>query len=129
MGGSFDVTYTAGGRFDPPFYPTKQKPYVKGFTLPVPDGGGVHTMTFAVPFDVELISIACGCAKYHVQDCWDVRVNGEMVCESIYTKDLPEGMYLMAILQLKAGDKIEFFFHADSGAGKEVWVNYQMLKD
>lgn len=125
----FQVGYVAGGRFDPPFYPTKQKPFVKGLTLPVPDGGGVHLLTYTLPTDAELISIACGCSRYDIADNWDVRVNGEVICESIYTKDLPEGMYLMAILQLEAGDRIDFYYHADSGVGKQVWVNYQMLKD
>lgn len=125
----FQVGYVAGGRFDPPFYPTKQKPYVKGLMLPVPDGGGLHLLPFILPHDAELLSIAVGSSRYDAQDYWDVKVNGVMVCETIYTKDLPEGMYLMAIIPLAVGDRIEFIYHAQSGAGKHVWVNYQMLRD
>lgn len=125
----FNVTYTAGGRFDPPFFPTKTWPYVEGNRLPIPDKTGLHVLKYEVTEEMEFMSVAVGATRYEEIDHWDVDVNGKHVAKKIYTKDLPEGMFFMVIVEVKPGDIITFTYHNDSGTSKAVWFNYQFLKD
>lgn len=126
-GSGFGVTYAAGGRLDAPFYPSKPKPYIKGFLLHAK--GGMQQEEFVLPHDVEFLGIAVGASKYDTEDNWGMRINGEAVIETIFTKDLPEGMFFTVLIPLVAGDKITFNFNAASGTPKDVWYNYQFLKD
>lgn len=133
MSGGFNVSYIGGGRFDPPFMPTKQIPYIKGFMIELPGQIISQTHEWVVPFDIELASVSVGASKYLPRDYWNVTVGegaGAMtLLETIYTKDLPEGAYLMAIYPVTAGTKIKFRFVNDSGSAKFVWINYQSFRD
>lgn len=125
----FNVSEISGGRFSPPFMPTKTKPYILGrlmnFTT---DEVTTLEDTVTLPFDVELLSVAVGCSKYYPTDRWELTVNGEKLFESIYTKDLPEGAYLMVVVPVAAGQAVTFKFENTEGKSKYVWMNYQFLK-
>ncbi|BAU28167.1 hypothetical protein DFP93_101244 [Aneurinibacillus soli] len=125
----FTVAELSGGRLSWPFFPSKIKPFVKGFCLEVPGISGVHRMTYSPPMDAELLSVAVGASRYDSKDNWSVEINGERFIESIYTKDLPEGMYLMVVKPVLTGDEMKFVFDNQSGEPKEVWFNYQFLID
>lgn len=126
-GGGFNVNYTAGGRLDAPFYPSKPIPYIKGQIMNV--SGANAQMEYEVPFDVEFLGVAVGASRYDTLDNWTVTVNGVPIVETIYTKDLPEGMFFTVLIPLNAGDKISFLFINASGQPKDVWFNYQFLRD
>ena len=126
MGNSFQANYTAGGRFDPPFYPSKPKPFIKGHKISAMAGENTHA--YNLPFDVEFIGVAMSCSAYDPDDHWTLIVDGEVVVETSYTKDLPEGMFFTAFPSPAAGALVTFIFH-NSGRAKDVWFNYQMLRD
>lgn len=123
----FNVTYQAGGRFDYPYYPTKGKPFIKGRRVPINEA--IVKDEYTVPEDMELITVSIGASRYHDSDHWSLKINGELIFDTIYTKDVPEGFYFMVVREVKAGQVIEFIFHNDSGSSKTVWLNYQFLKD
>jgi hypothetical protein len=129
MSSPFAVSHVAGGRLDWPFFPSKMRPFIKGFNLSVPGIEEVCEMTYEPPMDAELLCVAVGASKYNPDDNWNVEINGERFIETIYTKDLPEGMYLMVVKPLSAGDEMKFIFDNQSGEPKEVWFNYQFLID
>lgn len=123
----FNTNYQVGGRFDYPFYPTKNKPYIKGVRVPVPKGVTKHR--YLVPDDMELLTVSIGCSRYSDLDYWSLWVDGVLVFDSIYTKDVPEGFYFMVVREVKTGSHIDFEFTNASGQSKIAWLNYQFLKD
>lgn len=108
--------------------PTKTVPYVKGRVLELSAGVGVKEDVFAPTFDTELLSVAMGANRYFPMDYWELRIAENLVFETIYTKDLPEGCYLMAVMPVAAGTQLKFTFHNVEMAAKYVWFNYQFLK-
>ncbi|MFY0127856.1 Low copy number virion structural protein [Bacillus cytotoxicus] len=123
----FTTSYLAGGRLDPPFYPTKTKPFVPGFIM---DSASFTTEEFkyTLPADMEFYAISVSCSVYELDDKWDLLVNGEYFCKNIYTKKLPEGMHFMVYEQLTAGDEIIFRFYNQGIIDKTVWFELHCLK-
>lgn len=124
---SFTTTYQVGGRFDFPFFPTKQKPFVKGRRILVSSSLVVDEYT--VPSDMEFLTMSIGCSRYKDSDNWNLKVDNELVFDEVYTKDVPEGFYFMVVREVKAGQVIRFEYMNNSMTSKTVWLNYQFLKD
>jgi hypothetical protein len=124
----FNVAYMAGGRFDPPFMPTKTQPFIKGIQLAV--GGAIqeYSSTYTVPEEMELLSVSLGCSRYNPKDNWSLLLNGDPILSTVYTKNLPEGAYLVAVIPVSPGDEFELIYDNQSGVSKYVWFNYQFLK-
>ncbi|RJS60108.1 Low copy number virion structural protein [Bacillus sp. PK3_68] len=129
MSQGFQVNYIGGGRLDAPFFPTKTNPYIKGIRVEVTAGLPAAIHTHIIDRESELISISIACSKYDDLDNWDLLINGQEIVESVYTKELPEGLFLMVAHQLLVGDQIELRYKNESGRSKSVWVNYQFLTD
>lgn len=123
----FKTNYQVGGRMDAPFMPTKIHPLIKGLRVPVSGLDPLVTELYTVPKDAELVSLAIACSRYEDNDHWSFYINGKVVCESIYMKELPEGMFFTVIIPLNQGDVLRFDFHNVSQTTKTVWLNYQML--
>lgn len=123
----FNVNYQAGGRLDAPFYPTKPQPFVKGRRVAV--ASATVTDVYIAPQQMELLTMSVGCSKYNDQDHWSLVVDGKLLFDSVYTKDVPEGFYFMVTVEVQPGSQLEFTYHNDSGSYKTVWLNYQFLKD
>lgn len=121
------ASYLVGGRLDPPFMPTKTHPYIEGIMVESKLAGKVENRLI-IDEDCELLSVAVGVSNYEARDYWNLYVGDKLVCKNIYTKDLPEGMYLTAIIPCKVGTQIHFEFFNEGGKPKFVWVNYQTLK-
>lgn len=124
---NFAVAYAAGGRLDAPFYPSKPTPYIKGEIMESTEG--MQQMEYILPMDAEFLGVAVGANEYQTKDNWNLKVNGKMIAETIYTKDLPEGMFFTTLIPLKTGDTISFIFNNIGGKPKDVWFNYQFLTD
>lgn len=124
---SFTTSYLAGGRLDYPFFPTKQKPFVKGRRVLV--SGDVATDEYIVPEDMEFITMSIGCSRYYDSDNWLLKIDDDLIFDEIYTKDVPEGFYFMVVREVKAGQIIHFEYKNASQTSKTVWLNYQFLKD
>lgn len=121
------ASYIVGGRLDPPFMPTKTKPYIEGTVLES-DAAGKVDNKLMIQEDCELLSIAVGVSHYEARDFWNLYVGDQLVCKNIFTKDVPEGLYLTAVIPCKAGTQFHLEFFNIGGRKKHVWVNYQMLK-
>lgn len=121
------ASYLVGGRLDPPFMPTKTAPFIEGIMIEsLTAGKAEHRLN--IEEDCELLSVAVGVSFYEARDYWNLYVGDKLVCKNIYTKDLPEGMYLTAIIPCKKGTQLHFEFFNEGGKPKYVWANYQTLK-
>ncbi|OLN21701.1 hypothetical protein BTO30_13440 [Domibacillus antri] len=125
----FNVAYLGGGRLDAPFYPTKSQPFFKGIRVEALAGSTVAIHQHTIDRESELISIAIACSRYDDPDNWDLAINNQLIVESIYTKELPEGLFFMVAHQLVPADIIELRYKNESGRAKNVYVNYQFLTD
>lgn len=123
----FGIGYLAGGRLDPPFMPTKVKPFIKGDTLQVSVMGAYRKDT-PITLDGELLSVAVGCSMYEPKDYWNLYLDGDIICETVYTKNVPEGMFFLAVIPVLAGSTLTFEFVNNGGRAKYVWWNYQFLR-
>jgi hypothetical protein len=136
LGGELDKVGQVGrlnsGRLDYPFMPTKTTPYIKGKMLEIPGTVGTFDVVFTPEFDIELVSVAVGASRYHPTDNWSVFIGQDIrdnyIFDEIYTKDLPEGAYLMAVKSVSQGTPITFRFDNRGGQSKYVWVNFQCLR-
>ena len=123
----FSVINLAGGRLDPPFYPTKGIPFIKGLNI-VSNQVGQHTEIVSFPFDAELVAVSGACSLYQPDDYWNLSVGGELIFDEVYTKNFPEGVFLMAVIKLPADTEIRIDFNNATGNTKKFWVNLQLLK-
>jgi hypothetical protein len=136
---AFEIIYSAGGIIDKvkefpyPQFPHKVIPYVKGFNLNVPATQGVYNYNYTLLEDMELVSIAIACSTYDVSDYWEVVVGDEKICETIYTKELPEsvgmGNYLSVVYPVIQNTVITMYYYNNSGNAKQVWFNFKFLRD
>ncbi|MED1650225.1 Low copy number virion structural protein [Bacillus pacificus] len=122
----FETNYLAGGRLDPPFHPTKTEPFIPGFIM---DSFSLQTneTTYTLPADMELYAISVSASIYELDDKWSLIVNGQTVCNNIYTKDIPEGMHFMVYKPLAAGSTIQFSFKNQGILDKTVWFELHFL--
>ncbi|HDR5274721.1 TPA: Low copy number virion structural protein [Bacillus thuringiensis] len=123
----FETTYLAGGRLDPPFHPTKTEPFIPGFIM---DSTSFKTdeVKYTLPAEMEIYAISVSSSIYELDDKWDLIINGQTVCQDIYTKRLPEGMHFMVYKAVKAGDTIVFRFHNQGILDKTVWFELHFLR-
>lgn len=124
---SFQVNYQAGGRFDAPYYPTKPSPYIKGRRVPITSS--IVEDEYVLEQDMELLTVAVGASRYYDKDHWSLYVDDQLIFDSIYTKDVPEGFYFMVVREVLAGSTIKFRYNNDSNTSKVIWLNYQFLRD
>lgn len=137
VGGELDRVGQVGrlnsGRLDYPFMPTKTVSYTEGIILEIPGQVDEFIAEYRPSMDIELTSIAVGVNRYHPTDSWDIFVGDEnennYICKNIYTKDVPEGIQLMAVKLVKKGQTIKFKYNNRGGTAKFAWVNYQGLRD
>ncbi|MED2235148.1 hypothetical protein P4V96_28135, partial [Bacillus thuringiensis] len=88
VGGEIDrVGRLGGGRLDYPFMPTKTVPYIKGKILEVLGTLGHFDIQFIPDFDIELVSVAVGGARYHTFDNWSLCIcddhKNNYICDEI----------------------------------------------
>lgn len=134
LGGDLDTLgRLRSGRLDYPWFPTKERPFAEGQMLEIPAKIEDFTLEYIVPHDFELYSIALACSEYAAEDCWSVYMGEDepqnYILKDIYTKDLPEGFQLMAVMTFFKDDKLTLKFTNRSGRPKFVWINYQGLVD
>lgn len=137
VGGELDRVGQVGrlnsGRLDYPFMPTMTEPYIKGKMLEVLGRIDKFDVQFIPEFDIELVSVAVGASRYHATDNWSLFIGDDhqnnYIFDEIYTKDLPEGAYLMAVKTVERGTPITFRFDNRGGQAKYVWVNFQCLRN
>lgn len=123
----FETGYTAGGRLDAPHYPTYQAPFVAGMQKSAP-AQSVTVIEYPVSFRGELYAVSIDCSAYYNDDNWTMKVNGTVVCEQIFMKRAPEGINLMAFIEVAPGDKITVEF-SSLEVDKQVWVSFHFLKE
>lgn len=135
---SFSVVYVAGGVIDKvrelpyPHFSKFEEPFVKGRMIDVTASPTVFTDSYSLPFPTEFLSVAFAASVYCVGDYWELSINGVKVCETIYTKELPEsvsmGNSFGIVYPLPANAAIKFDFYNVSGQTKQVWYNVKFLR-
>ncbi len=123
---AFETNYTAGGRLDSPHYPTFTVPFVIGLKETAL-ASSKATLEYVVPFVGELYAISFDTSVYQNDDNWDMKVDGEVICDKIYVKRAPEGVNLMAFIPVTIGTKVTVDFR-NIGGEKEVWCTLHFLK-
>lgn len=123
----FETNYTAGGRLDAPHYPTFTVPFVVGMKKEVL-ASATATLEYVVPFVGELYAISFDASMYQNDDNWDLKVDGELICDKIFVKRAPEGVNLMAFIPVVPGTKVTVDFR-NIGGDKVVWATLHFLKE
>lgn len=135
---SFSISYVAGGVIDKvrelpyPHFSKKTIPYIRGRMIDVTATTDVFSDSFSLPFDTEFLSVAFACSEYCPGDYWELTLGDVKVCETIYTKELPEsvsmGNSFGIVYPLPANTTIKFDFYNISGSAKQVWYNVKFLR-
>lgn len=135
---AFNVSYVSGGVIDKvrqlpyPHFSKFTIPYIKGRRIEVTSGGTFED-TFTLPFDTEFLSIAFAASEYCDGDYWDFYIGDEKICDTIYTKELPEsvsmGNSFGIVYPLDGGTQLKFVFTNNSGNPKSVWYNIKFLRE
>jgi hypothetical protein len=136
---SFMVEYTVGGVLDrirrldgiaspiqvilpPHLFATYERPFVKGFRLEMPAVPGLYPLEYTAPQEMELLSIEVGCTGYSDIDHWSFYINDQVICDTIYCKEVAQVKTLGAV-KLAAGDRLRFEFNNNSGTSKVAWLD------
>ncbi|WP_426455277.1 hypothetical protein ACP26L_36335 (plasmid) [Paenibacillus sp. S-38] len=135
---SFQLVYAAGGTIDKirelpyPHFSKFTRPFIRGRMIDVTDTPTKFTDTYSLPYATEFLSVAFAASEYCVGDWWELTVNGDKVCETIYTKELPEsvsmGNSFGIVYPLPANADIKFEYMNVSGTAKQVWYNVKFLR-
>jgi hypothetical protein len=136
----FSPTYPVGGvidevkkvNFPPHLFPTKSRPWTKGFRMEIPPTTGMFELVYVPTVDLELIDVGLACSGYGDEDYWELQVGTEKIIETMYTKELPQhinmGTTLYTIERIPAGTPLKMQFHNSSASTKTVWFDFRFLK-
>jgi hypothetical protein len=143
-----NVSYNSGGTIDTigeikkihfpeAMFPDADTARMKGFRLDVPAGlTSPPPVECSFSTDIYLVDIGVACSGYYDGDYWEMTLvdpNGgeEKMCETMYTKELPENIAIGNSLNLAqkvlAGTKLRFSFFNISGTSKKVWPTIRYL--
>lgn len=135
---SFSISYVAGGVIDKvrelpyPHFSKYPVPFIKGRRMEI-NGGGTFTDTYSLPFPTEFLSIAFAASEYCDGDYWELTLGGVKICETIYTKELPEsvsmGNSFGIVYPMEEDTEVKFEFFNVSGEPKSVWYNIKFLRE
>lgn len=135
---SFQISHISGGVLDKvrelpyPHFSKKTIPYVVGRMIDVTASPETFTDIYTLPFDTEFLSVAFASSEYCIGDYWELSIGGLKVCETIYTKELPEsvsmGNSFGIVYPVPANTEIKFDFYNVSGTAKQVWYNVKFLR-
>jgi hypothetical protein len=134
MSQNFQVSYVAGGKIDRlphPLFPRKKLPHILGRKLTA-NNIGKFTDTFITTVDSEYLCIAIACSTYTIGDYWDLEIGGKKICETIYTKGLPEsiacGNTMVVCYPIPSGTSITLTFTNAFNVEKDVFFNLHFLE-
>lgn len=135
---SFQITHPAGGTIDKvrelpyPHFSKFTRPFVRGRMIDVTAVAKVYEDTYSLPYATEFLSVAFAASEYCIGDFWELTVNGDKICETVYTKELPEsvsmGNSFGIVYPLPGNAEIKFEYHNLSGSAKQVWYNVKFLR-
>lgn len=137
---SFNVNYNAGGVIDEikkvnlpeRFFPNGDTPKMKGFRIDVPAIAGEYSLEYVAPEgDIDLIDVSIACSGYHDGDYWDFEVGNTKICETLYTRELPENIAqsnaVRLFYKIKRDTVMKMIFNNISGTSKKVWFTIKYL--
>jgi hypothetical protein len=116
----------------------KKGNYIKGLRAEVPLGAVEVPLTFVPPVAMELKGIGFSLTGYSDGDYWELyihtvdefggTVDTRTICETIYTKEVPEVKGIIPVEAVGTDNIIEFKFFNTTGTTKTIWVDLQFLK-
>ena len=135
---SFAISYVAGGVIDEvrklpyPHFSKFTVPYIKGRMIDVTAEARVFSDSYSLPFPTEFLSVAFASSEYCVGDYWELTIGDVKICETIYTKELPEsvsmGNSFGIVYPVLENTTLKFDFYNVSGTPKTVWYNIKFLR-
>ena len=126
--------YIVAGRLDPPFQPTKTRPYILSRMVDI-DGlraigsKRIVSDTFTMSHDVEFFAISLKADIITSADYWSLMVDGRLIINHVYCKDYGEGLYFQVAHPVKGGKEFEFEFSTEGDERKRIEVSYHFLTD
>lgn len=99
---------------------------------------GLHSYIPALQFDFELehsfdedvtiTGITYSQTGWKVMDCWDLYIDGKLLFNGIFTKELGEHKSFNAFYPVKANKVIKIVHHNNSGNSKQLWFDIDYFK-
>lgn len=109
-------------------FPSKKKPFVKGKIVNIPALQGDYEDYYTVDVDCEMLAISIAASDYTSPDCWDLYVDGQLVCETVYMKEVAEDFRFDVVIPLSRGSEIRFVYHNATDTDKIIWYNLKFAK-
>ncbi|WP_187355450.1 hypothetical protein ['Paenibacillus yunnanensis' Narsing Rao et al. 2020] len=122
----------AGGRLDPPYWPTKTYPCFVGREIQIPrtaDVSRVITDRFRLTESAEVYAVSFKTDSTDFRDYWNLTVSGREVARNIHCLNYEEGLYFQVVLPVQAGQEIYFEFHTADGAARNIGIMLHLLSD
>ncbi len=96
---------------------------VNGKRLQVPAVIGDYTISWSFDYDIAITDIKYSQSAWKYEDNWDLVIDGEIVFESIFTKEVFESEHFNSFRKVSAGSTIEIVLHNESGNSRDIWTN------
>jgi hypothetical protein len=107
--------------------PNLEHSYIIGRRLLVPASSGNVTDVYTMTFDASLIKFGIHMSAYTDGDSWNLSGSDFAICESIYTKSIPESFVLEIGKTLASGSDLIFDFFNTGSTAKIVWIDYYFI--
>ena len=117
-------------------FPKGTRPYNKSLSLSIPDIIGVYPLEFNLStmpvanMYVELAKYSFACTGYHDGDFMNVYVNGIIIEDTWFTREMPESSGIgngTAVYEIPINSTIRIEFNNNSGKGKVMWFKINLL--
>jgi len=126
------IRHAVGGRFDPPFHPTKMFPGFVGRHVSIPEKMNVPRSIkdmFFASHDVEFYAISVTSDSENFNDFWNLKVDGKVLARNIHCSKYDEGLYFQVAHPVRAGTEIVFEYNTADGQARNVEVLFHFLTD
>ena len=102
--------------------------FIKGRRITIAASSGSSQDIYTIDFDATLIKLGVHMSAYTDVDWWNLSGSNWTLCETIYTKTVPESFVLETGKGLSSGSDVIFDFYNSSATGKIVWVDYYFIR-
>lgn len=101
---------------------------VKGFHLGIPAiQGKYRVVDFEVPTNIVITGVTYSQSAWKPIDYWELRVDNEVLFETVYTKEIATHKNWKIIHPINQGSKIELLLYNESGNSRDVWVDIEYI--
>ena len=102
--------------------------YILGKRIMIPTSSGVSQNIFNLTFSGSLIKFGIHMSSYNDGDYWNLSGSSAILCDTIYTKTVPESFVLEIGYDLNSGSDLIFDFYNTGSNAKTVWIDYYFIR-